>query len=110
LGRVRVGEGEARCAAQAYASPEAAVLTKVFALLVDDYLNEVAYDAELAGLSFSIRSTTSGFLVSFYGRAPAPPCPQPGAWPVQGLFLRALPDMRSFCMACSRLSVGRVVH
>ena len=67
---------QARRAAQAYASPEAAVLTKVFALLIDDYLNEVAYDAELAGLSFSMRSTVSGFLVSFYGRDPYPPCLQ----------------------------------
>jgi hypothetical protein len=64
------------CRAQAYASPEAAVLTKVFALLMDDHLNEVAYDADLAGLSFGMRSTTSGFLVSFSGHAPAPPCLQ----------------------------------
>ena len=53
--------------AQAYASPEAAVLTRIFTLLLEDYLNETAYDAELAGLSYSIRSTVSGFLVLFYG-------------------------------------------
>lgn len=45
------------------------MLTKLFAMLLDDYLNETAYDAELAGLTFSVRSTVTGFLVSFYGRA-----------------------------------------
>ena len=58
--------------AQAYASPEAAVLTRIFTLLLEDYLNETAYDAEVAGLSYSIRSTVSGFLVSFYGHASPP--------------------------------------
>ena len=33
----------------AYASPEAAVLTRLFANLVTDYLNELAYPADLAG-------------------------------------------------------------
>ena len=33
----------------AYASPEAAVLTRLFTSLVTDYLNELAYPADLAG-------------------------------------------------------------
>ena len=33
----------------AYASPEAAVLARLFANLVTDYLNELAYPADLAG-------------------------------------------------------------
>ena len=33
----------------AYASPEASVLTRLFAKLLTDYLNELAYPADLAG-------------------------------------------------------------
>ncbi len=38
----------------AYASPEASVLTRLFANLVTDYLNELAYPADLAGV-FAVR-------------------------------------------------------
>ena len=45
------------------------MLTRLFVKLLSDYLNEVAYDAELAGLSWGLNATTSGFLVSFFGCA-----------------------------------------
>ena len=51
----------------AYLSPENAILCRIFAKLVDDELNELSYDAYLAGLDFSVRPTTYGFLVSFSG-------------------------------------------
>ncbi|EIE20423.1 hypothetical protein COCSUDRAFT_30601 [Coccomyxa subellipsoidea C-169] len=52
---------------EAYTSPEAGVLTRLYVKLLSDYLNEIAYDAELAGLSWGLNSTTTGFLVSFFG-------------------------------------------
>ena len=52
---------------QAYASPEAAVLARLYVKLVNDYLNETAYDAELAGLSYGLSNTINGFRLSFYG-------------------------------------------
>lgn len=58
---------------QAYTSPEAAVLTRIFTMLLEDYLNETAYDAKMACLSFSVHATTTGFLVSFYGCALSSP-------------------------------------
>ena len=48
------------------------MLTKIFTMLLEDYLNETAYDAKMACLSFSIHATTTGFLTSFYGCAQAP--------------------------------------
>ena len=48
------------------------MLTRLFVKLLSDYLNEVAYDAELAGLSWGLNATTSGFLVSFFGCAHRP--------------------------------------
>jgi secreted Zn-dependent insulinase-like peptidase len=56
--------------AQAYVTPEAAVLTQLFVKLLADDLNAVAYDAELAGLSYSVSNTKQGFLATFYGCAP----------------------------------------
>lgn len=47
----------------AYASPEAAVHVRLMVKLLGDYLNEMAYPAELAGLSYSITNTLSGFQV-----------------------------------------------
>jgi insulysin len=54
---------------EAYTTPEAAVLTSLFTLLLTDYLNEVSYEAELAGLSFSVGNTAQGFLLSIRGCA-----------------------------------------
>ena len=48
-------------------TPEAAVLTRLFVKLLADDLNAVAYDAELAGLSYSVSNTKQGFLATFYG-------------------------------------------
>ena len=42
-------------------------------MLLEDYLNETAYDAKMACLSFSVHATTTGFLVSFYGCDPSFP-------------------------------------
>jgi secreted Zn-dependent insulinase-like peptidase len=48
----------------AYASPESAVCVRLLVKLLGDYLNEVAYPAELAGLSYSITNHLAGFQVS----------------------------------------------
>ena len=52
---------------EAYTSPEAAVLTRLLTLLVDDHLNEVAYEAEIAGCCYTIRATATGIVLSFAG-------------------------------------------
>ncbi|KDP26057.1 hypothetical protein JCGZ_21090 [Jatropha curcas] len=48
-------------------SPEAKVLTGLFTRLVMDYLNEFAYYAEVAGLSYGITNTDGGFQVTVVG-------------------------------------------
>ncbi|GLT74479.1 hypothetical protein SLA2020_462740 [Shorea laevis] len=48
-------------------SPEAQVLTAIFAQLVMDYLNEYAYYAQVAGLHYAISRTDSGFEVTVVG-------------------------------------------
>ncbi|GAB4818102.1 hypothetical protein N2152v2_005148 [Parachlorella kessleri] len=52
---------------ESYLTPEAAVLTQLYTKLLNDYLSEVTYPAELAGLTYGIRSTTSGLFMSCYG-------------------------------------------
>jgi secreted Zn-dependent insulinase-like peptidase len=47
----------------AYASPESAVCVRLLVKLLGDYLNEAAYPAELAGLSYSITNHLAGFQV-----------------------------------------------
>lgn len=54
-------------APQCYSSPENAVLTQLYVRLLLDHLNELSYDAELAGLNYDARGTTTGFLLSFSG-------------------------------------------
>ncbi|WIA09647.1 hypothetical protein OEZ85_009034 [Tetradesmus obliquus] len=51
----------------AYASPESAVCVRLLVKLLGDYLNEVAYPAELAGLSYSLTNHLSGFQLSCQG-------------------------------------------
>ncbi|OCH85237.1 LuxS/MPP-like metallohydrolase [Obba rivulosa] len=53
----------------AHGSPRQAVLTRLLADLVEDALSEIAYDAELAGLTYSISSLRSGLSVSVGGYA-----------------------------------------
>ncbi|KAI3984394.1 hypothetical protein MKX01_011348 [Papaver californicum] len=48
-------------------TPEAVVLTDVFTRLLMDYLNEYAYDAQVAGLYYGINSTDTGFQVIVTG-------------------------------------------
>eukprot|EP00268_Persea_americana_P025603 TRINITY_DN2493_c0_g1_i10.p1 TRINITY_DN2493_c0_g1~~TRINITY_DN2493_c0_g1_i10.p1 ORF type:complete len:968 (-),score=137.62 TRINITY_DN2493_c0_g1_i10:400-3303(-) len=48
-------------------SPAAVVLTDVFTRLLMDYLNEYAYDAQVAGLHYAICHTDSGFQVVVIG-------------------------------------------
>ncbi|KAI3864340.1 hypothetical protein MKX03_026913 [Papaver bracteatum] len=48
-------------------SPEAVVLTYLFTQLLMDYLNEYAYDAEVADLYYVISSTYTGFQVIVTG-------------------------------------------
>uniref|UniRef100_A0A383VRB5 Peptidase M16 N-terminal domain-containing protein n=1 Tax=Tetradesmus obliquus TaxID=3088 RepID=A0A383VRB5_TETOB len=51
----------------AYASPESAVCVRLLVKLLGDYLNEVAYPAELAGLSYSLTNHLAGFQLSCQG-------------------------------------------
>ncbi|KAJ4809129.1 Insulinase (Peptidase family M16) family protein [Rhynchospora pubera] len=48
-------------------SPEAEVLTSLFVSLLTDYLNDYAYNAQIASLSYSISSTATGFQVAVTG-------------------------------------------
>ncbi|GKV32543.1 hypothetical protein SLEP1_g41139 [Rubroshorea leprosula] len=48
-------------------SPEAQILTSIFARLVMDYLDEYAYHAQVAGLHYYISNTDSGFEVTLVG-------------------------------------------
>lgn len=52
---------------EAYSTPENAVLTRLMVKLLSDQLSEISYEAELAGLAYSISNTTSGFLLTFSG-------------------------------------------
>ncbi|KAK9789047.1 hypothetical protein WJX73_010500 [Symbiochloris irregularis] len=52
---------------ESYATPEAAVLEKLLAQIIHDQLNEVAYDAELAGLRFAVNAGSEGFTINFSG-------------------------------------------
>lgn len=47
----------------AYSSPKNACLCRLFSMLVDDHLNEIAYYADVAGLHYSIRNTKDGLKV-----------------------------------------------
>ncbi|KAI0763999.1 LuxS/MPP-like metallohydrolase [Trametes elegans] len=51
----------------AYVTPRHAMLTRVFVDLVDDALAEVTYDADLAGLSYSLTNQIEGLTVSVGG-------------------------------------------
>ncbi|KAI9226187.1 MAG: Metalloenzyme, LuxS/M16 peptidase-like protein, partial [Piptocephalis tieghemiana] len=51
----------------AYASPRTSVLTRLYAELVRDALNEYSYDAEVAGLSWSIHTDVDGLVLSLEG-------------------------------------------
>lgn len=51
----------------AYASPRNAVMTALYARLLEDSLNEFAYPADLAGLSYSIYPTSTGIYVALGG-------------------------------------------
>ncbi|KAI3760627.1 hypothetical protein L1987_51025 [Smallanthus sonchifolius] len=48
-------------------SPETNVLTDIAARLLMDYLNEYAYDAQVAGLYYAISHTDNGFQVTLTG-------------------------------------------
>mmetsp|Transcript_10931 Transcript_10931/g.29980 ORF Transcript_10931/g.29980 Transcript_10931/m.29980 type:complete len:1056 (-) Transcript_10931:352-3519(-) len=54
-------------APEAYASPEAAVCTRLFVKLVADALNELAYPADLAGLVYGVTNSQAGFQVALSG-------------------------------------------
>ncbi|XP_068647426.1 insulin-degrading enzyme-like 1, peroxisomal [Aristolochia californica] len=54
------------CPHSSYSS-EAEVLTEIFVRLLMDYLNEYAYDAQVAGLYYGINNTDSGFQVIVVG-------------------------------------------
>ncbi|KAL0383546.1 UNVERIFIED_CONTAM: Insulin-degrading enzyme-like 1, peroxisomal [Sesamum calycinum] len=48
-------------------SPESEVLTEIFTRLLMDYLNEYAYDAQVAGLYYGVTNTNYGFQVTVVG-------------------------------------------
>ena len=48
---------------EAYVTPEAAVLTRLFIKLLEDHFNEVAYPATLAGLHYGMLTHPEGFLL-----------------------------------------------
>ncbi|KAK3127443.1 hypothetical protein QOZ80_7AG0573360 [Eleusine coracana subsp. coracana] len=50
-----------------HSSPESAVLTDLFTRLLMDYLNDYAYDAEVAGLYYSVKPNDTGFQVTMVG-------------------------------------------
>jgi insulysin len=49
------------------ASPEASIKARLFTDLVEDSLNEYSYDADLAGLSYSLHSQLDHFVLSVEG-------------------------------------------
>ncbi|KAL3136082.1 hypothetical protein ABBQ32_007106 [Trebouxia sp. C0010 RCD-2024] len=48
---------------EAYVTPEAAVLTRLFIKLLEDHFNEVAYPATIAGLHYGMLTHPEGFLL-----------------------------------------------
>ncbi|XP_027068812.1 insulin-degrading enzyme-like 1, peroxisomal [Coffea arabica] len=48
-------------------SPESVVLADIFTRLLMDYLNEYAYDAQVAGLYYAVSNTDNGFQVTVVG-------------------------------------------
>ncbi|KAK1679676.1 hypothetical protein QYE76_040524 [Lolium multiflorum] len=50
-----------------HSSPESSVLTSVFTRLLMDYLNDYAYDAEVAGLYYAVVPNDTGFQVTMVG-------------------------------------------
>ncbi|XP_073298243.1 insulin-degrading enzyme-like 1, peroxisomal [Primulina huaijiensis] len=48
-------------------SPESEVLTEIFTRLLMDFLNEYAYDAQVAGLYYGVNNTEHGFQVTVVG-------------------------------------------
>ncbi|KAK6149150.1 hypothetical protein DH2020_016675 [Rehmannia glutinosa] len=48
-------------------SPESEVLTEIFTRLLMDYLNEYAYDAQVAGLYYGVSNTDFGFQITVVG-------------------------------------------
>uniref|UniRef100_A0ACD5UM50 Uncharacterized protein n=1 Tax=Avena sativa TaxID=4498 RepID=A0ACD5UM50_AVESA len=50
-----------------HSSPESSVLTSVFTRLLMDYLNDYAYDAEVAGLYYAVMPNDTGFQVTIVG-------------------------------------------
>uniref|UniRef100_A0A0E0QA39 Insulin degrading enzyme n=1 Tax=Oryza rufipogon TaxID=4529 RepID=A0A0E0QA39_ORYRU len=48
-------------------SPESSVLTDVFTRLLMDYLNDYAYDAQVAGLYYGVRPNDTGFQITMVG-------------------------------------------
>ena len=51
----------------AYMSPEAAVMTQLFAQIVEEELNEFAYDADIAGLRFQVSASVRGLELCVFG-------------------------------------------
>lgn len=52
---------------ESYVSPKSAICTSIIVALVNDALSEVSYSAHLAGLQYSLKSTTRGILLHLTG-------------------------------------------
>ncbi|KAG8080044.1 hypothetical protein GUJ93_ZPchr0007g4342 [Zizania palustris] len=50
-----------------HSSPESTVLTDIFTRLLMDYLNEYAYDAQVAGIYYTVRPNDTGFQITMVG-------------------------------------------
>lgn len=52
---------------ESYTSPRVVVLSKLLSMLVADQLNEIAYEAEMAGVYYDIQSSVTGFTIYLSG-------------------------------------------
>jgi insulysin len=52
---------------ESYSSPRIVVMNRLFTLLVADALNEVSYEAEIAGVSYDIQPSVTGLVVYLSG-------------------------------------------
>lgn len=52
---------------EAYASPIAVVQSRLYSEIVEDALNEFAYDAEVAGLNYNLRNSINGLRLTIAG-------------------------------------------
>lgn len=62
---------------QIYSSPPSVVLHRLYNMLLRDELNEFAYEAAMAGLSYSVTTRTTGLSVKVLPSSPSLCLPRP---------------------------------